>query len=80
MTVFQLKVYDPNICEVNYGLFKTRALAMRQKSIIEEKTGHRLNNDEYEFININVIEYIPNYRVRSNKEIRNEKYVSDSAS
>jgi hypothetical protein len=83
MKVFQFKVYDPDAGEIDLGFFKTRALAMRQKKHLEDEIGHKLDNQEYEFIDINVIDYITKTIPRPKKpknRRKNGKLLSSPAS
>lgn len=56
MTVYQFKCYDSDSGETDFGFFKTRALAMKEKKRIEKMTNHKFSKGEYEFINIKVRE------------------------
>lgn len=58
MIVFQLKTYDPNAGQIDHGLFKTRALAIKQRKHLESSLGRKFDRNEYEYITLTVKERI----------------------
>ena len=70
MMVFQLKTYDPNAGQIDHGLFKTRALAIRQRKHLEDSLGRKFERNEYEYETLKVVDYISKtiHRPRTHKE------------